>query len=91
MADAYTKTKNRPDRDIHFAFQENKAELHETMKREAMKRYQEEVDQLMKQDPELKALIEGQDPATIKVTDKEVFELKKQWVADYLEKVKQVN
>ena len=55
-----------------------------------MKRYDEELKEMVKQDPELKALIEGQDPATIKVADKEVFELKKQWVADYLKLAKEV-
>lgn len=90
LIEAAEKSKIRPDRDFYYGVQENKSTIHEEMKREAMKRYDEELKEMVKQDPELKALIEGQDPATIKVADKEVFELKKQWVADYLKLAKEV-
>ena len=52
------------------------------MMQDAMKRYHQEVTKLAKDDPELKALLDGTIDET-KVEDKELFELKKVWVQDY--------
>ena len=53
------------------------------MRQKAKERYQERVDQLAKEDPEIKALLEGQDESQIKPTDQNLFQLKKQWVSDW--------
>ena len=53
------------------------------MRQKATERYQERVDQLAKEDPEIKALLEGQDESQIKPTDQNLFQLKKQWVSDW--------
>ena len=53
-----------------------------------MERYQSEVTQMANSDPELKALLDGKPETEIKVRDKEIFELKKAWVKDYLTALK---
>ena len=53
-----------------------------------MERYQSEVTQMANSDPELKALLDGKPETEIKVKDKEIFELKKAWVKDYLTALK---
>ena len=63
--------------------EDNKKEMHEYMRQKAKERYQERVDQLAKEDPEIKALLEGQDESQIKPTDQNLFQLKKQWVSDW--------
>merc|ERR1712158_266362 len=62
---------------------DNKKEMHEYMREKAKERYQERVDKLAKEDPEIKALLEGQDESQIKPTDQNLFQLKKQWVSDW--------
>ena len=57
--------------------------MHEYMRQKAKECYQERVDQLAKEDPEIKALLEGQDESQIKPTDQNLFHLKKQWVSDW--------
>ena len=73
---------------LQLDIEENKAELHEYMKKQALARYNTKVEELIAQDPELQALVDGKDETTIKVSDKEAFELKKVWVQDYLKSVK---
>ena len=38
---------------------------------------------MAQEDPEIKALLEGQDESQIKPTDQNLFQLKKQWVSDW--------
>ena len=52
------------------------------MRQKAKECYQERVDQLAKEDPEIKALL-GQDESQIKPIDQNLFHLKKQWVSDW--------
>lgn len=63
--------------------EDNKKEMHEYMREKATERYQERVDKLAQEDPEIKALLEGQDESQIKPTDQNLFQLKKQWVSDW--------
>ena len=69
--------------ETRLTMEENKEAIHEYMKKEAMERYRTDVIKMAQEDPELKALLDGQDESTIKVSDKETFELKKKWVSDY--------
>ena len=57
--------------------------MHEYMRQKAKERYQERVDQLAKEDPEIKALLEGQDESQIKPIDQNLFHFKKQRVSDW--------
>jgi len=72
---------------------ENREEIHKFMQREAMTRYHQEVTAMARQDSELKALLDTDDINELerleKITqDKEVFNLKKLWVQDYKEAVR---
>ena len=58
------------------------------MREKAKERYQERVDKLAKEDPEIKALLEGQDESQIKPTDQNLFQIKKQWVLDWKNSLK---
>ena len=90
--DMRTANRNKNERlayqGLQMDVEENKAELHEYMKKQALSRYNTKVEELIAQDPELQALVDGKDETTIKVGDKEAFELKKVWVKDYLKSVK---
>ena len=63
--------------------EDNKKEMHEYMRQKAKECYQERVDQLAKEDPEIKALLEGQDESQIKPIDQNLFHFKKQRVSDW--------
>ena len=54
------------------------------MMEEALKRYEAEVMKIAETDSEIKALLEGKDETEIKFKDKETFELKKQWIKEFM-------
>ena len=60
----YTEVKEiqkekRKDPGLEYALQENLEELQEYMKRESLKRYQKELEELANEDPEFKAILSG--------------------------------
>jgi len=91
------EAKKKPQSDIglYTAVAENKEEIHREMMQQAMKRYHKDVTAMARQDSELKALLDTNDINVInkleeQTQDKEIFALKKIWVEDYKEALKDV-
>lgn len=79
------KRKDYVDPGMKFATAENKAEIHKYMMEQALQKYTAEVRKIAENDPEIKALLDGVDESQIKIENKEAFELKKQWIKEYME------
>lgn len=92
---ALYQARKKPDSEagVWTGMAENREEIHKFMQREAMKRYHQEVTAMARQDSELKALLDSDDINELEkleqiTQDKEVFNLKKLWVRDYKEAVR---
>ena len=64
--------------------------LHAYMKQQALIRYNQEVQALAEEDPELKELLKGTDPKLIPRENEEIFQAKIKWVASFKEAQKEV-
>lgn len=75
----------RVDPGLEYALQENLEEMQEYMKQESLKRYKKELEALANNDPEFKAILAGDEEeiAKLEITDKETFEAKKLWAAQF--------
>jgi len=87
------RKQNNSEAGVWTGVAENREEIHKFMQREAMKRYHQEVTTMARQDSELKALLDTDDINELErleeiTQDKEVFNLKKLWVRDYKEAVR---
>lgn len=87
------RKQNNSEAGVYTGVAENREEIHKFMQREAMKRYHQEVTVMARQDSELKALLDTDDNNELErleeiTPDKEVFKLKKFWVRDYKDAVR---
>ena len=60
---------------------EKKQEMHDMMVKSSLQRYVAEVKKIADKDPEIKALLLGEE---VKPENPEAFELKKQWIQDFM-------
>lgn len=79
---------NYVDPGFQAAMLENKADVHKVMMKEALERYNKEVLKIAENDPEIKALLDGVDESQIKVENQEVFQMKKEWIREYMAALK---
>ena len=72
---------------VPTVYQEEKQKINDYLKEQARKRYKDEVLAMCREDPEMAALIDGKEPAVV-TSDKDTYEFKKKFIADFLQKMK---